>query len=317
MSRVLCHIHTFNDEDVVEACLGAALSQTRPPDELVVIDNCSSDATLAKVAEVLAGHSSVRAKVITNESNGGTSTAVAQGLRYALEGGYDWCWILDADSHARKDTLEKQLDFFESLSAEDQREVWLLGSYMEDPLGTLKHPGGHLTRRGIVPAEPDPEKTYYGCDIFIWSGSLYKLSAVKEVGLPQIDYVLDWGEMEYGYRGTQAGYRALVNEETRIDHNIGAEPFEHSTPYQLGPLRFRLLEFSVPRCYYFVRNLLYFTLYEFRPLNVSTLWSCLKRTIWFTFNFALRPITRSREVRACLVGFWDGLRGNLGRRYLD
>ena len=91
--KVLGHIHTFNDEDVVEACLEGVLSQTRPPDELVVIDNCSSDATLAKVAAVLvmtfvrSDESHYQREERRHEHRGGpgSSLRARRGLRLVLD----------------------------------------------------------------------------------------------------------------------------------------------------------------------------------------------------------------------------------------
>src|SRR5437870_4255912 len=44
--RVLAHIHTFNDADIIERTVAAVLGQTRRPDAVLIVDNASSDATL-------------------------------------------------------------------------------------------------------------------------------------------------------------------------------------------------------------------------------------------------------------------------------
>ena len=39
--RILCHIRTFNDEELIERCVAAVLAQTRSPDQLLIVDNAS------------------------------------------------------------------------------------------------------------------------------------------------------------------------------------------------------------------------------------------------------------------------------------
>jgi GT2 family glycosyltransferase len=69
-----------------------------------------------------------------------------------------------------------------------------------------------LTRLGQVVVEPEPGRRYYPFHVTIWSGCLYRLAAVRNIGLPNPDYVLDWGENEYGHRLTSTGYRAFVDQ---------------------------------------------------------------------------------------------------------
>ena len=46
--RVLAHIHTLNDADIIDRTIGAVLRQTRPVDGILVVDNASSDDTLSR-----------------------------------------------------------------------------------------------------------------------------------------------------------------------------------------------------------------------------------------------------------------------------
>ena len=46
--RVLAHIHTFNDADIIDGTIEAVRQQTRPVDGILVVDNASTDGTLAR-----------------------------------------------------------------------------------------------------------------------------------------------------------------------------------------------------------------------------------------------------------------------------
>src|SRR4051794_27424981 len=103
--RVLAHIHTFNDADIIDRALDAVQNQTRPVDAVLLVDNASTDGTLDRVFPECV-------TVIHNPDNFGTSGAVRIGLSYALEHGFDWMWILDADSIPEPDALEKMLELY-------------------------------------------------------------------------------------------------------------------------------------------------------------------------------------------------------------
>ena len=87
----VAHIHTFNDADIIDGTIAALRAQTRPVDGIVV-DNASTDGTLAQP--------SVRhATVLRHPENRGTSGTVYTGMRFALDQGYDWIWVLMPIAH--------------------------------------------------------------------------------------------------------------------------------------------------------------------------------------------------------------------------
>lgn len=306
--RVLGHIHTFNDEEVIDRSLGALLDQTYPLDEIVIIDNGSTDNTLNRSFPG-------QVKVIRHSEQRGTSGAVITGMRYALEKAYDWMWIFDADSAPRRDALQKLLELYQTFSAELQAQTWLLASLpIESSSRTVCH-GIAFTPRGYSQIKPHPDQEFYECDFTIWSGSLFKMNAVKKIGLPSPDYVLDWGEFAYGYMGKRAGYRAFAHQKSILEHNLEGQPGLHLTSYRLGPFSFRMRELPPRRCYYIVRNYLYFWLYEYKQRTFYTLAFCFFRITKLIGCFLIRPTTHHAQLTACLRGVWDGLCGKLRRRY--
>src|SRR5207302_8718455 len=114
--RVLAHIHTFNDADIIERTLAMVRRQTRPVEGILIVDNASTDAILDQP-------SVEGTAIIRNEQHLGTSGAVVSGMRYALEQDYDWIWVFDADSMPEPDALEKLLELYASWPADRQRET--------------------------------------------------------------------------------------------------------------------------------------------------------------------------------------------------
>lgn len=325
--RILGHIHTFNDENVIERCLGALLAQTRPADAILIVDNGSTDGTLDRdfPPEVT---------VVRNGHNMGTSGAVHIGLKYAMENGFDWALILDADCALRPDALEKLVALWESLSPDVQAKIWRLSSLpMELPEKAVSVPfsvslafyegnqtprprhGVVFSDRGYARVVPEAGASHYACDATIWSGCMFRLDAVREVGLPPMDYVLDWGEYEYGYRGKRKGFKALMSQESLLDHNIRGHASFQFTRYGIGPFAFQLIEMPPIRCYYVIRNTLYFWLFEFHGPSLRAALPRIFKMVFLTLNFAVRPISHREHFKACLRGFRDGLAKRMDRRY--
>src|SRR5271166_5416389 len=103
--RVLAHIHTMNDAAVIEQLLEGLRRQTRPPDAILIVDNASTDGTLDRTF-------SESVTIIRNPENLGTSGTVRIGFAHALEHGFDWIWVFDADSVPAPNVLENLVAFF-------------------------------------------------------------------------------------------------------------------------------------------------------------------------------------------------------------
>ncbi len=78
--RVLAHIHTFNDADVIDQTIEALRRQTRPVDGILIVDNASIDGTLEQP-------SVKHATVLCHPENLGTSGAVFSGFRNSMPAG--------------------------------------------------------------------------------------------------------------------------------------------------------------------------------------------------------------------------------------
>lgn len=295
--RVLAHIHTFNDADIIDRTIASVEAQTRAVDEILVVDNASRDATLD---QPLVKH----AAVLRQAENGGTSGAVHSGMRYALDHGYDWIWVFDADSTPEPAALDKLLNLYESLpEIERDKTAFLACVHYNVQDGTPRH-GSVFTEQGVRVVDPQPHEPYYRCHATIWSGCLYRLDAVRHIGLPNVDYVLDNGEGEYGYQIKKAGYHGVTHLGARLEHNIRGVlgiPLDRPAP----PIR----------CYYSFRNPLYFALYDFREKRAQLLIGTLLGLTGMAAKMLRQPWAYSPQIRASARGVWHGLTGNIAARY--
>jgi glycosyltransferase involved in cell wall biosynthesis len=319
--RVLAHITTFNAADVIDRSLVALQRQTRPPDAIQLVDNCSTDGTLNRKFPA-------QVTVIRNPVNLGVVGSIRVGFAYALDQSFDWIWVLDADGVPAPKALEMMLKAYDSWPQPLKNQTGFIACLPRaEPDGAPLH-GQLFTKHGRYPVSPAPEQRCYPCHITIWSGCLYRLAAVRGVGLPNEDYFIDRGEVEYGYRMMKAGYKGFIHQDAELRQDVSI--FSLSRRTKVGPFSLTLYELPPLRCYYTVRNTLYFALYD----QADGCWSAL-RELWrvrsrpgrgplsgigwqaslFTLNFALRPRNHGEQVRACLLGIWHGVTGNMKARY--
>jgi GT2 family glycosyltransferase len=302
--RVLAHLHTLNDAEFIERSLDAIQRQTRRPDSIIIVDNGSTDTTLDRIfAENVTIH--------RNPTNLGTSGAIRIGFSYALEHQFDWVWILDADSIPESDALEKMLDFYAALPPEAREKVCFLHARMADENNFLLEFFGQTIRPPASKVDAD----YTPCNSALWSGSFYRMVAVKEIGLPSADYVLYSAELEYGYRAWSLGFMSYMVHNSVQRHGVGRRPGIASHIRQIGPLNLKLYDSSPIRCYYHVRNPIYFWLYQSKHGGPRQIVHSIIVSCSFAATFAIRPISQRKQLVACLRGIWDGLTMHLERRY--
>ena len=118
--RVTAVVVTHNRRDLLAECLGAVKAQTRPVDDLVVVDSASTDGT----RELLSGQHP-EAVVIRMETNEGSAGGFHEGVRAAVALGGDWLWLMDDDTIPEPTALERLLDHVgEPVSVLASRVVW-------------------------------------------------------------------------------------------------------------------------------------------------------------------------------------------------
>lgn len=307
--RILAHIHTRNEAEFIERALAALQRQTRPTDAIVIVDNLSTDGTLDRIFPE-------NVTVIRNLVDLGTTGSVAVGLSHALKEKFDWTWVLDADSVPEPDALANLLSFFEALPPSEQEKVCFLGCRLGIASGGAADHHPHLlTPSGVDRLVVDPEAGHCECDCFIWSGSLFRMPAVAKIGLPAADYFMDLAELEYGYRARELGFSSYIVFNSVLHQDVGRKPGVTARILRLGPLSFRLYEMSPLRCYYHIRNMLYFWLYQRRPTQPRWVFRSFIHAVVLPGTFAVRPVTHHQHLIACLRGFWDGVTMRMERRY--
>lgn len=155
-------IPAYNAEKYIEETIMSALNQTYKPLEIIVIDDCSTDATCAVVERLAEKHSTIR--LIKNEKNLGVAMTRNRGIE-EFKG--DYVAFLDADDVWYGGKIEYQLNKIKATGVE-----MVYSSY--DIVDTE----GKLLRGYLVPRQIDYNfllrENVIGCSTVLIKGSVAK-----------------------------------------------------------------------------------------------------------------------------------------------
>ena len=102
--RVIAVVVTYNRRELVLETLQAVFGQTRPPEQVIVVDNASDDLTAAAVRGRFPA-----ARVVEMAQNTGGAGGFAYGISLALQADADLIWLMDDDTEPRPDALQALL----------------------------------------------------------------------------------------------------------------------------------------------------------------------------------------------------------------
>jgi glycosyltransferase involved in cell wall biosynthesis len=107
-----------NAAEVLPTQLDALLRQSRPLEEIIIVDNGSTDSTVEMIC-----HRYPQITILALGQNLGVGGAYAAGLSYAaLDKKHDWVWLLDDDSVPEGDAMEQLLLGY--VLSEQQEKNW-------------------------------------------------------------------------------------------------------------------------------------------------------------------------------------------------
>lgn len=159
-------IPTCNRAPVISRAINSVLTQNRPPEEVIVVDDGSTDDTRQVIESSYAG----KVKYIY-QRNGGVSCARNAGIRQAKG---DWIALLDSDDEWKPEKLELQLAALAREPSYDfchTNEIWIRNGIRVN--GMLKHEksGGFIFEKCLPLCVISP------------SSALIKKTIFDEIGL--------------------------------------------------------------------------------------------------------------------------------------
>jgi len=219
--KVFAIVLNWNRTDDTVACLETLLRSHYAALHVIVVDNGSK---VSCRADVLAKHPSV--EVLESEKNLGYSGGNNYGMRYALERGADYVWVLNNDTLIDPEALGALVD-----CAERHEGAAAVGGrvFRTDKPGVLWMTWGRVTWLQSLIAlegqdvEDSPRfdgehrvKWIPGCSI------LFRAEALRQVGFFDEDFFAYHEDVDWAARAEKLGWELWYTGASRIDHSIHA-----------------------------------------------------------------------------------------------
>ena len=227
--RLRIVIVSWNVDDDLRVCLRSVFAGSRQDDyEVWVIDNASSDGTVAMVREEFP-----QVRLVCNEENRGFAAANNQGL---ADADADYCLLLNPDTLVPEGGLGALADF-----AEMHPKAGVIGAKLVNPDGSLQYSARRFpTVRAAIfrntafgrwfPGAHSPQEylmtdwDHNDARVVDWiSGAcmLIRREALEAIG--ELDEGFFWGseDVDYCFRARSAGWQVMYTPEPTIVHAIG------------------------------------------------------------------------------------------------
>ena len=227
---------TYNRAEMLKQCLTALEHQTTPCD-ILVVDNASTDDTENAVKAAMQKNRAIQYR--NTGANIGGAGGFNFGMRWAVEAGYSYVWVMDDDCFPEPDALETLLRADDALGGDygwlSSVALWTDGKECRMNRPKVKksfYDHIELLRYGILQAE---QATFVS--LFL------KTETIRAVGLPIKDFFI-WGDdIEYTRRITiQHKMPCYVVGQSRVLHamksntgsNLAVDSVERLDRYQLA-----------------------------------------------------------------------------------
>jgi GT2 family glycosyltransferase len=283
----------WNGRDDTLACLDSLEHSDYPNLQIVVVDQGSQD----RLVEVLRKHGS-HVKLIVNEENLGFAGGSNQGIRYGLENGADYIFLLNNDTVVDRQCISELVCTAENhpvagalgpkiYQYDESDRIWSAGGIVDfrENIGQMRGYGRIDRGQFAQLAEVD---FISGCAVMI------PRRVVEIVGLLGEEfYPAYYEDTDWGMRIRAAGYVNLVVPSAKIWHKASASTggdYSPTSKYLMGH-----------HAVVFMKK--YATWYQWVKWFVYAVLS-------LPFLYIVRALQgQGRSVWAKAMGIWDGMRG--------
>lgn len=274
-------------EDTLD-CLASLARLDYPNLRLLFVDNGSSDGTPEAVAQHFPD-----AEIIVNERNLGFAAGCNVGLRYALDQGADYVFLLNNDALVEPSTLCHLMALTEPdvglvapkiYYAAEPTRIWSVGG-MRHPL-TIEKTGDARGQIDVGQWDRVLDRDYFvGCAL------LLSRRLLTEIGPFDERFFMYYEDSDLSLRARQAGFKLLLSPQARAWHKVAVSSGGSDSPNE----RYWMARSSV---LFFQKHVRGFHWLIVAPYRTGSAVKTVLRLIWHG---------RYKSMWAYLRGLRDGL----------
>lgn len=207
--KIVAVIVTFNRLEKLKNTLTSYEGQIYPFDDIIVVDNHSSDGTERYLDDWKHTVGKTRRHVITLPENVGGSGGFYAGEVYAMSLAPDWISVGDDDAYPDSSYLHNFIDFIDSHSDE---KIAAVASRVELKEGSIDF--GHRTTLIRKPCWGYPRiyskaqdylKDFFEIDMFSYVGTIMNVKAIEQFGFCNKDLFIYADDADHSLRLSKYG----------------------------------------------------------------------------------------------------------------
>lgn len=295
--RVLSVVVTHNRRELLARCIAHLRVQTRAPDDIVVVNNASTDGTPEMLTQL--GVSFV------TQANLGSAGGWHRGIQLGLDNGYDAVWLMDDDGYPDASALERLIPALDGSVAcassivvrEDAPDRFVFPFPVLAPNGLPVLFG----RRRKIPLRKDLKAVavagrYPFAHLF--NGSLISISAIRSVGNVNPDFFMFGDEVDYFFRLRTAGTVCSVLDAVHYHPDVSGRPYTQA------------------KIYYYVKNTLILNKRYFDQIgarHLAAIGAVLVRTARRNGLTTALSFVAGSSARVLYTAIARGLKGQVGK----
>ena len=293
----------YNSAHAVARHIDALRGQSRQLQEIIVVDNASTDETRSVLAACYP-----EVTVLPMPANLGTGGGLAAGIAYAAQQKkHDWIWMFDQDSVPAPDALDIIMQEAQQFDGNPSEIGMLAALAVDQQMENSSTPW--LWRNTFVkpPAELLSHSIMFA-DLVITSGAMVRREVVETIGLPRSDFFIDFVDYEYCLRARSRGYKIAVITRAKLYHEIG-----QARKIRFLGRRWFWSDHRPFREYYMSRNLAYSIWWLYPSVAAKAL--VVRHLSRHAVGVLLFGSEKLDCLRKMVQGFSDGRRAILGMRF--
>lgn len=296
--KIVAIVVTYNRKELLIQCINALLTQSRVPEKILIVNNASTDETLDYLQyRELDTHSTI--DILTLPENIGGAGGFSAGLKYVLDHGADYIWMMDDDATPHSNALENLIRhttpdcIYASLAVQDEQISWEM---------TVKEKNNWKVTHN--PKDISQIMEVY-CLPFL--GFMIHRNIVEKIGLPDEGFFITADDTEYCLRAKNQGYKLYLIGDSLIEH-----PKAHHQKYKILGKTINYVSLPAWKRYYDTRNRIFISKKYFG----LRLYSQTLPSLFFRFILTMiHDENKLKQLKAYFFGCYDGLMSRNGKRH--
>ena len=289
----------WNGAELTIACLESLLHGYLVPEQIVVVDNASTDGSVELIATRFN-----QVHIIKNAENLGFAGGNNIGIQYLKKDNIDFIWVLNNDTEVDKNCLGELVKFMTDepdisgccgkiLYDNPHDKIWYAGSTLNAFLLTAHHRGALETDNGQY-NQPGLTPFITGCSMFV------RRSAWESVGGFDESFFAYAEDFDWCLRARNSGLKLAYAPNAVVYHKVSISFRKTDIPNEgyTTPLMIKLSH----------RNRLFIIRKYARSLLQKTICSAMFCSWVLYYTAGLLVLRRYRKLRALWSGIYEGLK---------